>query len=212
METKNAPDGQKRPSFIETARRAQLIACAIETLATEGYAQTSLARIAQRAQVSKSAITYYFSSKDELLKQVVSEVYTNAAAYIAPRVASQATAAKRLRAYLESHIEYISAHLTQMMALIEIVLNARGDDGKPRLGGPAGENAVAPLERLLRLGQEAGEFRDFDTRVMALTIRRAIDGTSPLLIANPELDVDHYTRELVTLFEYATRPVAQRDE
>jgi len=205
MSTENAPSGQKRPSFIETARRAQLIACAIETLATEGYAQTSLARIAQRAQVSKSAITYYFSSKDELLKQVVIAVYQDAAAYIGPRVAAQNLASERLRAYIEAHIEYISQHLTQMMALAEIGLNARGEDGKPPLAALTDEPALAPLMRLLRHGQEADEFRDFDVRVMAITIRRTIDGTPRLLISHPDLDVDHYTRELVTLYDYATR-------
>src|SRR5262249_55731058 len=135
MSTENRSDGQKRPSFIETARRAQLIECAIETLATEGYAQASLAHIAQRAQVSKSAITYYYSSKEELLKQVVIEVYKGAAAYIGPRVSAQSGATARLRAYVEAHIEYISQHLSQMMALAEIGLNARSADGKPPLAG-----------------------------------------------------------------------------
>lgn len=205
MSTDNVPGGQKRPSFIETARRAQLIACAIETLATEGYARASLAHIAQRAQVSKSAITYYFSSKDELLKQVVIEVFNGAAAYIGPRVGAQSGASERLRAYIEAHIEYISQHLTQMMALAEIGLNARNAEGKPPLASLTNEPALDPLIRLLRNGQEAGAFRDFDARVVAITIRRAIDGTSRLLIGHPDLDVGHYTRELVTLFEYATR-------
>ncbi len=205
MSTENVSDGQKRPSFIEAARKAQLITCAIETLATEGYAQASLAHIAQRAHVSKSAITYYFNSKEELLKQVVIEVYKGAAAYIVPRVGAQSGASERLRAYIEAHIEYISQHLTQIMALAEIGLNMRNADGKPALVGLTDEAALDPLIRLLRRGQEAGEFRDFDARVVAITIRRAIDGTSRLLIGHPDLDVGHYTRELVTLFEYATR-------
>lgn len=205
MSTENESDGQKRPSFIETARRAQLIACAIETLATEGYAQASLAHIAQRAQVSKSAITYYFSSKEELLRQAVIEIYKDAGAFITRRLAGQPDGAALLRAYIEAHIEYISAHRAQMMAIREIVLNARDAEGKQPLSSPGEGAALAPLERLLRRGQESGDFRDFDPRVMALTIRRAIDGTSPLLFAQPDLDVAHYTRELVALFDYATR-------
>ena len=181
-----------------------MIGCAIETLATEGYAQASLAHIAQRAEVSKSSINYYFSSKEELLKQVVIEVYNGAAAYIGPRISAQSGASERLRAYIEAHIEYISQHLTEMMALAEIGLNARTADGKPPLASLTGEPALDPLIRLLRMGQEAGEFRDFDARVVAITIRRAIDGTSRLLIGNPDLDVGHYTRELVTLFDFAT--------
>jgi len=179
----------------------------METLATEGYAQTSLAHIAQRAQVSKSAITYYFSSKEDLLAQVVIEVYEGAAAYIGPRISARSGARERLRAYIEAHVEYISQHVTQMMALAEIGLNARKADGKPPLADLTGEPALDPLIRLLRQGQEAGEFRDFDARVVAIAIRRAIDGTSRLLISHPDLEVGHYTGELVTLFDHATRQV-----
>jgi len=56
----------------------------------------------------------------------------------------------------------------------------------------------------LRKGQHEGEFRAFDLRVMAVTIRRAIDALPPLFIANPDLDASLYARELVTLFDRAT--------
>ncbi|HYZ02578.1 MAG TPA: TetR/AcrR family transcriptional regulator, partial [Candidatus Binatia bacterium] len=72
MRSKNSPDGQ---SFLEAARRAQIVACAIETLAVEGYANASLARIAERAGVSKSVIVYHFGGKDEVLESVVQEVF-----------------------------------------------------------------------------------------------------------------------------------------
>jgi TetR/AcrR family fatty acid metabolism transcriptional regulator len=93
MRTKNASDGQKRPSFIEAARRAQLIECAIETIATLGYAQASLAQIAKRAGISKSVITYHFTSKEELIEQVVTAIYTVAVQGVTPQISAQPTAA-----------------------------------------------------------------------------------------------------------------------
>ncbi len=205
MRTKNASDGQKRPSFIEAARRTQLIECAIETIATLGYAQASLAQIAKRAGISKSVITYYFNSKEELLEQVVKEIYTAAAHFIGPRIAAQPTAQLRLQAYIQAHVEYISTHLMQMMAIMEIAINVRTEDGKLRYGVATEEPQLSALETLLRKGQQAGEFRAFDLRVMAVTIRRAIDALPPLFIANPNRDADLYARELVTLFDRATR-------
>jgi TetR/AcrR family fatty acid metabolism transcriptional regulator len=135
----------------------------------------------------------------------VIEVYNGAAAYIGPRVGAQSGARERLRAYIEAHIEYIAQHLTQMMALAEIAVNARNANRRPPLDGQTDEPALEPLIRLLRRGQEADEFRDFDARVVAIAIRRAIDGTPRLLISHPDVDVGHYTRELVTLFDFATR-------
>ena len=205
MWTKNTPDGQKRPSFIEAARRAQLIECAIETIATLGYAQASLAQIAKRAGISKSVITYYFSSKEALLEQVVKEIYTDAAHFIGPRIAAQSTAQLRLQTYIQAHVEYISTHLLQMMAFMEIAINFRTADGKLRYGLATERPVLTALEALLRQGQQEGDFRAFDLHVMAVTIRRAIDALPPLCIADPNLDADVYARELVTLFDRATR-------
>jgi AcrR family transcriptional regulator len=205
MRTKNKPDGQKRPSFIEAARRTQLIDSAIETIATLGYAQASLAQIAQRAGISKSVITYYFTSKEELLEQVVTEIYAAAVQAVAPQITAQPTTTLRLQTYIRSAIDYIGAHRVRMMALMEIALNYRTVDGKLRYGGATEEWILAPLEALLRQGQEEGDFLPFDVRVMAVTIRRAIDALPLLFTTYPDLDVESYGRELVELFDRATR-------
>lgn len=205
MQTKNEPNGQKRPSFIETARRAQIIECTIETVAALGYAQTSLARIAERAGISKGVILYYFKSKARLLEQVVSAIYTEAVQTVAPQIAAQPTAARRLQVYISSAVEYIGSHRTQMLALVEIANNSRTQDGRPRYTIAWQGPILADLEALLRQGQKEGNFRSFDPRVMAVTIRRAIDVVPSLIAANPDLDVESYAREVVTLFDRATR-------
>ncbi len=87
MRIKNKPDGQSRPTFTEAARRTQIIECAIETLATLGYAQASLAHIAKRAGISKGVIVYYFSSKEELFEQVIQATADRCATHGHPDVA-----------------------------------------------------------------------------------------------------------------------------
>lgn len=205
MRTKDRLDGQNRPTFTELARRAQIIECATETLATLGYAQTSLAQIAKQAGVSKGVIIYYFNSKEELFEEVVKSMVAEATAFMGPQVAAQTTSSSRLRAYIGSNILYIAAHRAQMMAIIEIALNMRTEDGKLRYHLGKEEQALAALEGILRQGQTDGEFRDFDLRVMAITIRGAIDAAAPLFLANPSLGGETYARELVALFEHATR-------
>ena len=73
---------QKRPSFIEQARRAQIVECAIETIADLGFAQASLAQIAKRAGVSTGVISYYFAGKDELIREVSAYVFSAGEAFI----------------------------------------------------------------------------------------------------------------------------------
>jgi TetR/AcrR family fatty acid metabolism transcriptional regulator len=194
-----------RRSFIETARRAQIIECAIETIAALGYAKASLAQIARRAGISKGVISYHFAGKDELIQQIVAELYSAADAFIRPRVMVAVTAGAKLRAYIESNLEFISAHRTHLIALTEIFLNLRAGQHLERAELAPDERAVAEVERLLRRGQREGEFGEFSPRVMAITIRRAIDAIAPQLINDPRLDLESYAHELAAIFDRAAR-------
>ena len=205
MQTKNKTTDQNYRSSIEAARRAQIITYAIETIATLGYAQASLAQIARRAGMSKSVILYHFTSKDELIEQVVTDTYTSALQFILPRIPMQSTASNQLRAYIQADVDFIGTHRLQVAALVEIMTNFRTADGKLRYDVQAEEPILAGLEAFLRKGQQDGDFRIFDTRVMAVTMRRAIDALPHLLTASPDLDLDAYARELVELFDRATR-------
>lgn len=197
--------GGRKASFIEEARRAQLIQCAIESIAELGFAQASMAQIARRAGIAKSVITYYFSTKDELIRQVMVQIFTGAHQYIAPRVAAEGSVRLRLQAYIRAHIEFVSSHLTEMAAVMEITIGHRAEDGRLRVGGAGERPVLAALEGMLARGQESGEFGEFDRSVMAVAIRRAIDALPPLMMSDPTVDADLYARELVALFDRATR-------
>ena len=75
MRSKISTPVREEPTFIEAARREQIVRCAGETIAQLGYARASLAEIAKHAGISKSVISYYFATKDELIRQVVADVY-----------------------------------------------------------------------------------------------------------------------------------------
>jgi len=198
--------GQDEPSFIEIARRKQIITCAIDAIAELGYAKASLAEIAKRAGVSKGVISYHFAGKRELIQQVVATVVETATAEMLPRIFAEESVARMLRVYIESNLEFIGSHLSQILALMSIAVSASPDDGKPVADlAAAFDPAVAELEKLFRHGQQRGEFREFSTRVMAVTLRNAIDGLAPMLTADPNLDLKTYADELATLFDLATR-------
>ena len=206
MRTKRKPAAPAaEPSFAETARRAQIIDCAIDAIAALGFAKASVDQIAKRAGVSKGVITYHFPAKDELVQAIIAKVFAMGRAHMEPRIMAEATAAGRLRAYIESDLEFIDAQRKALIALVEIAMGARHPDGTLVIGPDVLAERVANLEAMLRAGQRAGEFRRFNTRVMALTIIQAIDGVPPLLAREPELDVKLHAKELATIFALATR-------
>lgn len=204
MQTEKRANGQE-PSFIERARRAQIVEAAIETIASAGYAGASLARIANHAGISKSVISYHFRGKAELVGEVIKEALAKADAVMRPRVRAQRSYAAALRAYIESNLVFMAAFPTHVTALLNISAATyawRHEDPKAALGFG---DAVGELEELLRRGQRKNEFRDFSPRVMAVTIRNAIDAVPLMLATDRKLDLEKYAHELATTFELATR-------
>jgi TetR/AcrR family transcriptional regulator, fatty acid metabolism regulator protein len=194
------PEGR---SFVEAARRTQIVGCAIETIAELGYGQASLAKIAARAGISKGVISYHFKGKDDLLHEVAAEVLGAAEAFMGPRILAEAGAAAMLRAYIESSLEFMATHRQHTLALMEIVTNHR--TGLPAPFVAAYQSGLAMLETHMREGQRTGEFREFSTGVMAATIRAAIDAVPAQMAADPGLDLAAYADELATSIDLAVR-------
>jgi hypothetical protein len=115
-----------------------------------------------------------------------------------------------LRAYIESNLAFMRDHPSQMAALVQIFSNVNTIEGVPGLDPSTLDQGRTDLEQLLQWGQDAGEFRAFDTRIMAVAIRNVIDGIPPQIVDNPTIDLDAYAREVVALFDRATR--FRRDE
>jgi AcrR family transcriptional regulator len=207
MQPEAARDAQER-TFIETARRAQIVAAAIDTIAEVGYARASLARIAARLGISRGLISYHFAGKDDLIKQVVLEILEQGKAYMRPRILAQAsTGAGFLRAYIESNLAFMREHRNHMVAIVEIARGGLTADGQQRFYGDADvDEAVKILEQHLARFQSQGDLRpDFEPRVMAVAIRAAIDAVPRRLAHDPDLDVDSYATEIATVFHLATR-------
>ena len=208
MRSESKPSGQpKGRTFIETARRAQIVAAAIDALAELGYGQASLARIAEIAGTSKGVIIYHFGSKDDLVREVVAELSAKGRAYMGPRLEASPTGAGMLRTYIEANMAFIRENRSHVAAVVEIALNARSAHGSPLYDMSIREEGAEALRQLLVHFQGTGEFRaGFDPAVMAMAIRAALDAVPARLARDPDLDLDHYGRELADLFQIATRP------
>jgi AcrR family transcriptional regulator len=208
MRSENYSNGQETiRTFTETARRAQIVAAAIDTIAELGYGQASLARIAETAGTSKGVILYHFGGKDELIRELVAEVVARGVAYMEPRIDAEPAGAGKLRAYIESNLAFMRENRNHMAAIVEIVLNARAADGSRLYDIAVQDEGVAALQQLLAYFQGTGEFRaGFDPHVMAMAIRAAINAVPLQLARDPALDVGHHAQELADLFHLATRP------
>lgn len=197
-------DTTRQKSFIEQARREQIVDAAIDVLYESGFAAASLGAIAERIGVSKGVLSYHFAGKRELLLEVIGHVLTEAAEYMTPRVAAATSYREALRIYVTSNLDFIGAHRREIIAFTEIVNGMPpGGDPPPYLEGH--RSAVEDLRRLFEAGQAAGEFGQFSAMVTAVSLRASVDAVSGLLRADPEMDVDAYGAELLGLYERAVR-------
>jgi len=202
MRINNKPEGLKKQSFIEIARRAQIVECAIDVIADLGYARASLDQIARRAGISKGVISYHFKGKDELIQEIIKAEYESGYTFITSRLSTESSVAGILRVYIESDLEFMRLNPRHVMAMVDIYLNDRNAAGKLRSDN---ETDLLNLEKILSSGQQNGEFREFPTRPMALAIRAAIDAVPLKMRAYPSLDIAVYARELTVIFDLATR-------
>lgn len=193
----DAPRGRAAATAI---RRQQIVQAAIEVLAEAGYVGASFDAIARRAELSsKRLITYHFETKERLYGAVVAEVFGRAARFMSPLIAEHSGYRAKFLAYIGSNVRFIADSPQDMRALGEIIFNST-------VVQDAQGATDAALDRLVtafREGQQAGEFREFDPVVMAISVRAAVDAAGPRLAAGA--DSDAYADELAVLFDRATR-------
>jgi len=193
-------------TFIETARRAQIVDAAIETIAEVGYARASLGRIAERAGISRGLISYHFAGKEELISEIVRALIEQSRAYMLPRITAESTGPGTVRAYIESNLAFIREHRNLLIAIVEIARHRIGEGTPRRRLDHDPDQAVSVLAQLLARFQKAGDLRtDFDPRSVAIAIRAAIDAAPARMSVDAQFDIDGYARDIVQVFDLATR-------
>jgi AcrR family transcriptional regulator len=198
-------------TITEQARRIQIVHAAIGLIAEIGYAQASVAKIAERARTAKSVVHYHFTSKEGLIAVVATQIYLAAAKVVLPAVEAEETAANKLRAYIRANGRYINENRSDALVLLDIWTSFRTASGRrldDAMAAAAADGLLPELDpiSIFELGQRNGEFRPFDRAAMSLALRQAIDGAVLLASRDATCNVTDYCEELVTLFDRGTRP------
>lgn len=121
-----------------------------------------------RAQSSGHRQSPGYRARIWLIQQVVFEVYAAASGNMGPQIQAESTATSRLKAYIESNLAFMRNYRKHIIALHEIWSNRRSNVSASSLIMTKHESGLCDLERLLVNGQDAGEFRDFNPRTLAM--------------------------------------------
>jgi AcrR family transcriptional regulator len=201
-------------TFTEQARRAQIVAAAIEVIAKGGYPQASLAKIAEHIGVAKSVVLYHFKTKSDIMEAIVNDVFARGAAVIVPAITEHSSAAGKLAAYIRSNIAFIDSDHTAAIAVLEIVTSYRTSDGlnfneaaakATQENPPVGALALLDPQTIFEEGVRTGEFNSLSPEFMKNALRGALDGAVWSLSRDPDYNLVGYGEELVEIFDRATR-------
>ncbi|APU13591.1 MULTISPECIES: TetR/AcrR family transcriptional regulator [Actinoalloteichus] len=193
-------------TVTERARRTQIIAAAIETVAELGYSRATYRQIAARAGLSSTGlISYHFANRAELVTEVVRDVLARFGAFVVERLDEHETAPEQLRAFLTAQIDFSRGNRASMLALRRIQADTEITDSQTRTFAELVESDHAALAELLRQGIRRGEFRDFDPDAMALFVFALRDGVLSRLHDAAPAELDVIRQELATMIDLATR-------
>ncbi|MFD4642934.1 TetR/AcrR family transcriptional regulator [Lentzea sp. NPDC058436] len=204
MQPENRSGDQKR-SFIEDARRGQIVAATIATITELGYAKASFVQIAQRAEISPGLITYHFAKREELMKQVMLTVHDSMDRALTAYTESATDHVTALRQLIKGFVHYCAEHPAELIAISQIAAAARDAEAARAWAEAQNTATLDELEDMFREGQALGELRAFSPRVMAVSVLAAMEAAPAELMARPDTDVSAYASELADLFERAVR-------
>lgn len=161
--------------------RAQLLDAGRCLFAERGYAATSMAEIASRAQLSTGALYHHWRTKHELLAAVVGSIHHDLAAEIARSTPEHAAPLQRIQHAATVFLRRCADH-----DIARILLT----DGPAVLGETWNELDQrwwqGPTEALLREADADGTARTSDPSLLATALLGSLTALGRAVAANPD--------------------------
>ncbi|WP_242497713.1 TetR/AcrR family transcriptional regulator [Microbacterium protaetiae] len=142
--------------------REQILQVAVMLFIEQGYDATSVAQLAERLGLTKSALYHHFASKEELLSVALEQALGGLEAVLETDQATAGTAAERLAAVLRGAVQVLSARLPA----VTLLLRVRGNSDTERAALARRRAFDRKVTSLVRAAQHEGSVRaDIDASV-----------------------------------------------
>ncbi|MCA9622836.1 MAG: TetR/AcrR family transcriptional regulator [Myxococcales bacterium] len=187
---------------LERERRQQIMLCCRRLLVAGSHRQLTLDAVAKEAGVSKGMLTYYFSSKDELLASTIEHFLSLQEVALGMIVADESRPVdERLRSLLEVGLPSREQVTDDVRFLVEVWSYAKDHpDTLETLRDTYGRFRNACLD-LLRRGAEQGHVHAPDLAFVNVLLHALLDGLAFQLVLDPELDVASLRARVIALVE-----------
>lgn len=159
-----------RKSTIEkrTLQRNTVLKAAAKMFAERGFGGTSLGDVAKDLGISRPALYYYFSSKEEILSSLVDEVSVKSMKLIEDKRSQDLAPVSKLHDMIHDQLLFVMRNKLSYMVVVkteeELVAETR------KLNLEAKKAVLDGFRGVIREGIAQGHFRKIDPSVAALGI------------------------------------------
>jgi len=149
------------------ARRAQLLAVALDLFAARGYHATSISHIIEKASVARGTFYQYFRSKKEIFDSLLDGLFEQVTSAVAPiEIAAPEQIAIAIRANIESLCRRLQDNLPMGRILLEQAVGVN-ETGREQLRDFY-VRVLDRIERAVTIGQKLGVVRRGDPGFIAV--------------------------------------------
>ena len=154
-----SPRTKKQFEEIRKSSRDKIISVGLELFAKKGYHATSISQIAQKAKISKGLMYNYFSSKEELLDEIIQHGF-DSLAELEYKGRRGVNPEKQLEEFVDSVLNNLYSNISYWQLYLALLVHP-------------------DIQK--KFEKKMGQFRDEFIKTMAALFRK-------LKIKNPELE------------------------
>lgn len=119
---KMSPRTKKQFEEIRKSSRGKILSVALELFAKNGYHATSISQIAQKAKISKGLMYNYFSSKEELLDEIIQEGF-NSLAELEYKEQHEINPEKQLEDFVDSVLDNLYSNFSYWQFYLALLVH-----------------------------------------------------------------------------------------
>jgi AcrR family transcriptional regulator len=161
---------------LDHVRKAQILTAAASVLSERGYANARVVDIAKAAGTSPAAILYWFDGKQGLLAEALALREVEFHERYTVRIQRAATVSEQLRILIEAMLRHYDWALW-----MELCVLALRDKSAAAERDRMDRRWRAMLRKVIRDGQQQGEFIAGDADETMFVLAALLDGMAPLL-------------------------------
>ncbi len=167
-----------KPRYHHGDLRRALLDASLALISEEGFGALSLREVARRAGVTHAAPYRHFADKEALLAAVAEEGFRAMTERMKERMARETTPMGRLAASGVAYVLYALEHPSHF----RVMFGPHFTHPPEMASSDASVNAFQLLMDAISEAQRAGEVREGEPRVFALTCWSLVHGLSSLLV------------------------------